>query len=351
MTSKTIYYCVYRITNTVEKKHYYGFKSSDIHPSKIIGVTYFSSLTSAEGKAFRKDQKDNPQNYKYKIVQLFETAELAYTREIKLHAKFDVKNHLNFYNKSNQTSTGFSTAGKIVAKDLNGNKLGMVNSDDPRWKTGEIVSIHLGVKQPNRKKPIKPKPVKHKVSKPNKLKGVKRNSAGAKDLNGNKLGAVSLDDPRWKTREIVASWKGIKHKTPSKFKGTNRNSAAALDLNGNKLGFVNSDDPRWKTGEIISPNKGKIASDETRKRISLNHADFSGENNSFFGKTHSDESKLKIGSRDYSSSSKAVIVDGIRYKSKTEARRILNLPFAVIDTIIKTGIPNTKYNIQTVIYE
>jgi hypothetical protein len=30
MTSKPIYFCVYRITNLVEKKHYYGYKSSSV---------------------------------------------------------------------------------------------------------------------------------------------------------------------------------------------------------------------------------------------------------------------------------------------------------------------------------
>lgn len=111
MTSKPIYFCVYRITNLVEKKHYYGFKSSSIHPSKVIGVTYFSSLTKDEGKAFRKDQKENPQNYKYKIVQLFDTKEKALTREVRLHAKFDVENCNNFFNKRNQKSSRFDNTG------------------------------------------------------------------------------------------------------------------------------------------------------------------------------------------------------------------------------------------------
>lgn len=108
MTSKPIYFCVYRISNLVENKHYYGYKSSKIHPSKVIGITYFSSSKNESGKQFIADQKENPQNYKYKIVQIFNSKEEALSREIKLHNKFDVARNPNFYNKSNQTSTGFS---------------------------------------------------------------------------------------------------------------------------------------------------------------------------------------------------------------------------------------------------
>lgn len=118
MSSKPIYFCVYRITNIVEKKYYYGYKSSDIHPSKILGITYFSSMIKDDGIAFKRDQKENPQNYKYKIIFIFDNKIDALTREIKLHSKFDVKNHPSFYNKSNQTSTGFDTTG-IKPSDYN----------------------------------------------------------------------------------------------------------------------------------------------------------------------------------------------------------------------------------------
>ena len=115
MTSKAIYYCVYRITNLVEKKHYYGYKSSKIHPSKVIGVTYFSSSKGASGKEFIEDQKNTPQNYKYKIVQIFETSEEAINREIRLHNKFDVKKHPKFINKANQTTNKFDTTGTVMS--------------------------------------------------------------------------------------------------------------------------------------------------------------------------------------------------------------------------------------------
>ncbi len=108
MTSKPIYFCVYRITNLVENKHYYGYKSSVIHPSKVIGVTYFSSSKGIYGKQFIADQKENPQNYKYKIVQIFDSKYEALSREIRLHTKFDMTcigktfKELGFYTTNSQ---------------------------------------------------------------------------------------------------------------------------------------------------------------------------------------------------------------------------------------------------------
>ncbi len=50
------YHYVYRITNTVLRKHYYGSRTSKIRPNLDLGVIYFSSSTD---KNFLKDQKLN----------------------------------------------------------------------------------------------------------------------------------------------------------------------------------------------------------------------------------------------------------------------------------------------------
>ena len=65
MISKTAYHYVYRITNLMTNRHYYGKRSSNIHPKLDIGVRYFSS---SKDKQFKQDQLDNPDHYKYKIV-------------------------------------------------------------------------------------------------------------------------------------------------------------------------------------------------------------------------------------------------------------------------------------------
>lgn len=147
MSNSLMYYFVYRITNKVIGKHYYGYKSSKKHPKEVIGKTYFSSLKGKDGDEFRHDQKENPQHYKYKIIKIFDNKLDAISLEIKLHSRFDVKKNNKFYNNANQKSTGFGTngcPGKHSAKDKFGNKLGLVSLDDPRWETGEIISTSKG---------------------------------------------------------------------------------------------------------------------------------------------------------------------------------------------------------------
>ena len=107
----TKYHYTYRITNKVEQKHYYGARTSIIHPSEDLGIKYFSSSSNKE---FLIGQKDNPDNFKYKVIKIFETREAALSLEVKLHAKFNVGVNESFYNKAKQTTTRFDTAGTHV---------------------------------------------------------------------------------------------------------------------------------------------------------------------------------------------------------------------------------------------
>ena len=99
-----MYHYVYRITNTISNKHYYGKRSCNILPKNDLGVKYFSS---SHDELFIRDQKQNTQNYKYKIIRVFDTSKDALSFEIRLHNKFDVGINENFYNKSKQTSVRF----------------------------------------------------------------------------------------------------------------------------------------------------------------------------------------------------------------------------------------------------
>lgn len=103
-----MYYYVYRITHVVNKKHYYGKRKSKILPKEDLGIHYFSSSTDKE---FILDQKNNPSNYRYKVLRVFNTPEEAIGLEIILHEKFDVGKNLSFYNKCKQTSSKFDTTG------------------------------------------------------------------------------------------------------------------------------------------------------------------------------------------------------------------------------------------------
>jgi len=108
MSTKKVYHYVYRITNIELNKHYYGRRTSKKLPKDDLGVSYFSS---SKDKDFKKDQKIHPEHYKYKVVFIVESFEKSLELEIKLHKKFKVSGNSAFYNKAEQTSTKFTTAG------------------------------------------------------------------------------------------------------------------------------------------------------------------------------------------------------------------------------------------------
>jgi hypothetical protein len=97
VNDKTYHY-TYRITNIKDRIYYYGVHSCDCLPKEDIGVRYFSTSTIKE---FIKDQKENPQNYKYKVVKLFSSRKEAEEHEQILHKKFNVRTNKKFYNKHN----------------------------------------------------------------------------------------------------------------------------------------------------------------------------------------------------------------------------------------------------------
>ena len=261
MTSKPIYFCVYRITNIVEKKHYYGYKSSVIHPSKVVGVTYFSSSKGIYGKQFIADQKENPQNYKYKIVQIFNSKDEALSREIRLHTKFDVKNHSKFYNKSNQTSTGFDTTGKFIAIDKEGNTF-MADINDPRRLTGEITSnIKNKVFVRTDDGTIIITDVNDKRILLGELSHININKVAVVDHLGNKF-SVSVDDDRFKSGEL----KSITSTRIYSDKSKNSTKEKKIQTWKNKIesGYTFSDSHRTK---LSSSGIGRIVSEQTIQKL------------------------------------------------------------------------------------
>lgn len=104
------YHYVYRITNLITGYHYYGSRSCNSLPKDDIGRKYFSSSSN---KFFIEDQLNNPNDYKYKIIKIFETNRFDATNlEILLHKKFNVRNHEKFINRANQTSAKFIISNK-----------------------------------------------------------------------------------------------------------------------------------------------------------------------------------------------------------------------------------------------
>lgn len=89
---------------------------------------------------------------------------------------------------------------------------------------------------------------KSNLSASKKLKG----TVTAKTING-KIIKTTIDDPRWKTGEIVGVTKGITFKRPAQ-----QGKVIARDaVTGEMLGPIDKSDSRWKTGEIVFHLKGK----------------------------------------------------------------------------------------------
>jgi hypothetical protein len=153
---------------------------------------------------------------------------------------------------------------KVNAKNSKtGVNLGLVSKTDPRWKTGEIIS-HMP-----RNECIVFDDETHSYLRislnddrfvSGKLKGNRFGRAGAIVVDTGEKIDTDVNDPRWETGEIVGC-----------NKGKCKNTIPAVDaITHEKLGRISSTDPRWKSGEIISDSSlkahlriGKIAAKDS----------------------------------------------------------------------------------------
>jgi hypothetical protein len=242
------YHYVYKLTINNpfdERKFYIGCRSCKCNPRDDV---YFSS-----SKEIKKLIEDNFIFHK-EILNIFDTREEAISYEILLHEKFDVSNNNSFFNKSNQTSTGFDTTnyifirgqririddyqncglkyhthGKITVVDENGNYQ-WVDTDDERYKSGEFKNITKG------KMPVY-------------ISGV------------------------WKNIDV-----GEYYKNKNKYIASNTSKVPVEDSNGRKF-LVNKDDDRYISGELKSVHKGKVLSkDKDGKTFYVSRENFLNSN-------------------------------------------------------------------------
>lgn len=68
-------------------------------------------------------------------------------------------------------------------------------------------------------------------------------------------------------------------------------ASAVCSITQKRLGKVSVDDPRWKTEEIVSTSLGWKDTEQTRRNKSLAHR---GKKNNMWGKTHTEEARKKI---------------------------------------------------------
>jgi hypothetical protein len=152
------YHYVYRVTSLIENKHYYGLRTSTVEPALDLGIKYFTSSTDLE---FKNDLKQNTFNYRLKIISTFKNRNEAILFEIKLHNRFNVKNHPSFYNRSNQSAKGFDRSGILTSKDtkklISNSIKGIIRSEETKKKISEsrkgyIMPVSSRIKLSNSKK-------------------------------------------------------------------------------------------------------------------------------------------------------------------------------------------------------
>lgn len=237
------YHYVYRITNLVENKHYYGSRTSNISPFDDLGKKYFSSACS--NVWIKKDQKKNPQNYKYKILKTFANRKDATEFECVLHDKFDVGNSEHFYNGLKQFNDNHSSVDQVVVRNLETGECLSVPKDDPRYKSGQLVGVAFGkvtVKNPETGKYLS-------VSKddPRYTSGqLIHNCVGrvpVRDTETGKCLSVSKDDPRYTSGQLV---------------GVAFGQVTVRDPETGKCYNVFKDDPRFLSGQLVHVVAGQV---------------------------------------------------------------------------------------------
>lgn len=264
------FHYLYRITNLVEQKHYYGIRTSrNILPHQDLGIKYFSS---SRDQNFKKDQKEHPENCRYKVVIVTNSRKRVAELEMKIHQKFNVGTNPKFYNKAKHTSTGFDVTGKAVMRDQDGN-ITQVSVDDPRIASGELYSAWKGkTVMCDSDGNISYVSIYDPRIATGELQSVNKGKLMMRDKNGNCI-SVPRDDQRIATGELVGSTKGkvvmrdsdgknhsVLTSDPRIASGElqhiNKGKAIFRDKDGNCI-QVSNDDPRISTGELYSITKGK----------------------------------------------------------------------------------------------
>jgi hypothetical protein len=127
---------LYLIEHTSHIK-YLGIRGCLGDPKDDLGVVYFSSSSDLE---FILDQKLNPQDYTYRVLHKHRNREIIAKLEVCYHNALDVGINENFYNKSKQTSAGFSTEGVTSWNKGVGHSQDTKDKMSEAWKTRSSIT-------------------------------------------------------------------------------------------------------------------------------------------------------------------------------------------------------------------
>jgi RNase P/RNase MRP subunit p29 len=179
-------------------------------------------------------------NFIIRKIRTFETGEAAHDYETRFLQKVDARNHLKFYNGHYYDWNLYDNKNKVSVIDKDGNTF-QTNINDPRYISRELKGISFGTKP-------------------------------GLDLATNKTQNFSLDDPRWNTGEIISMKKGKSHYIDSNenshfvtkdkaqklnLKSFSKTWVTVKDKTGNTFRVLKTDE-RYLSGELVGVTKNMI---------------------------------------------------------------------------------------------
>jgi hypothetical protein len=229
---------IYIIKNIVTGMYYIGVRSCEGKPD--IGIKYFSSSSD---KAFMQDQKDNPQNYTYEVIETFPNRGLADVAEMNEHKKLNVRYDEMSYNRYNALE---SPRQEFAHSDETKLKISIAlsnPSEETRQKHREIAL--------NRPPPSAETRKKMSVS---RLKRPPYSAETREKIGKIHRGKVVSEETRQKLREIALNRPPMSDETREKISKAGMNRPCSVET-------------REKISKI---HKGKVVSEETRQKMREN---------------------------------------------------------------------------------
>lgn len=217
------YNFVYKTTNLKNGMIYIG-----VHQTDDLNDNYLGSGRRLQ-RAIKYYKKEL---FKREILHFFDNIEDMFNKEAEIVNEEFIKRKDTY----NIVLGGQrATSGCVIVKDKNGINHCVVK-DDPRYLSGELVSVAKGL-------------------------------ITVKDKDG-KTFSVSINDPKYLSGELVHPSKG---------------SITVKDKDGNHC-QISINDPRYLSGELVPLFKGKKHSEKTIKKMKKSHeGKQKGESNSQFG--------------------------------------------------------------------
>ncbi len=205
--AKHKYHYLYKTTNLINEKYYYG-----IHSTSNLDDNYLGS-----GKILRYSiRKYGKENFKREILEMFDNREDLVNAEINIITENILRDKQCM--NCMYGGEGFNTLGTVSIKDKNGNCFRVFN-DDPRYLSGELVGVTTG-------------------------------KVNVKDKDGNNF-QIYLTDPRYLSGELVSVSNGI---------------VSVKDKDGNTMS-VDINDPRYLSGELVGASRGMVVVKDKEENI------------------------------------------------------------------------------------